>query len=175
MTRDERTERGSIDPTRTTRLSEAIRLTRPLVPEIVSLIERVLGGDDTAEDALTAAALAAYDEACEAVAGVGLEFRHRGVEYTVMDVPGQGSGLRLDVEFALAAPLDYPDTLLWWDRRFYIGFGAQAAEQILLDYARRYWLCDKLRLPTEAEARRLDGIECVRLAHGADPPTGTRL
>ena len=69
MTRDEhidhdptdKVERYHTDPTRAARIAEAIRLTRPLVPGILSLIERVLGNDPTAEEPLKAAVSAAYE------------------------------------------------------------------------------------------------------------------
>ena len=38
------------------------------------------------------------------------------------------------------------------DRHCYFGYGAEASEEFLLDSARRYWLCTKLWIPTEADA-----------------------
>ena len=93
---------------------------------------------------------------------VGLEVRHRALQYTVMDVPGRTAALRLDVEFALAAPLDGPDAPLERERRSYIGCDAEASEQVLWDNARRYWLCDKLMLPTEADAYPPEGAGAPR-------------
>ena len=60
-----------------------------------------------------------------------------GTLYTVMNVPGRAGGLRIDVEFALAAPLDGPDAPLEWERHSYIGCDAEASQQVLWDYARR--------------------------------------
>ena len=68
-----------------------------------------------------------------------------------MSVPDRA--VRIDVEFAVAAPLDGPDAPMEWERRSYVGRGAEASEQVLFDSARRYWLCDTLMLPTEAGYR----------------------
>ena len=151
MTRDERTERGRFDRTRARRFFEAIQLAEPIVHDMLRRLECVLRNEHTDEE-LKAAALGAYEKAGEIVTSVGLEIRHRALQYTVMNVPGRAAGLRIDVEFALAAPLDGPDTPLEWERRSYIGCDAEASQQVLWDYARRYWLCDKLMLPTEADA-----------------------
>ena len=66
---------------------------------------------------------------------------------------------RIDIEFALAGPLDGPEAALAWKRRAYIGFDAEASEEVLLDEALRYWLSDELLLPTEANAHPTDGFE----------------
>ena len=152
MTRHEQTERGRIDPTRMRRFFEAIRLTSPIVDDILPRVERVLGNEHAEEEPLKTAASAAYEKACGIVSKVGLEIRHRALKYTVTNVPGRGTGLKIDVEFALAAPLDGPDAPLEWEGRSYIGCDAEASEQVLWDCARRSWLCDKLMLPTEADA-----------------------
>ena len=152
MTRDEQTERSRIDRTSMRRFFEAIRLTWPIVDDILPRVERVLGNEHAEEEPLKTAALAGYEKACEIVTKVGLEIRHRALKYTATNVPGRAAGLRIDVEFALAAPLDGPDAALEWERRSYIGGDAEASEQVLWDCARRYWLCDKLMLPTEADA-----------------------
>ena len=78
------------------------------------------------------------------------------------NVPGGDAGLRI-VEFALAGPLDGPEAARAWERRAYIGSDAEASEEVLLDQARRYWLSDKLLLPTEANAHPTDGFEGGRL------------
>ena len=148
MTRDEHTdhdptdkvERYHTDPTRAARIAEAIRLTRPLVPGILSLIERVLGNDPTAEEPSKAAVSAAYEKACEVVASVDLEIRRGVLEYTVVNTPGLRDGLKIEVEFTLAAPLDGTDAVMP-DRHCYFGYGAEASDEFLLDSARRYWLC----------------------------------
>ena len=152
MTRHEQTERGRIDRTRTRRFFEVIRLTRPIVDDILPRVERVPGNERAEEEPLKTAASAAYEKACGIVTEVGLEIRHRALSYTVTNVPGRGACLRIDVEFALAAPLDGPDAPLEWERRSYIGCDGEASEQVLRDCARRYWLCDTLMLPTEADA-----------------------
>ena len=149
MTRHEQTERGRIDRTRMKRFFEAIHLTWPIVDDI---LPHILGNERAEEEPLKTAASAAYEKACGIVTEVGLEIRHRALSYTVTNVPGRGAGLRIDVEFALAAPLDGPDAPLEWERRSYIGCDAEASEQVLRDCARRYWLCDTLMLPTEADA-----------------------
>ena len=174
MTREERTEHGCIDPTRSTRLSEAIGLMRPYVAELLSLIERVLRGDHTAEDLLKAMVSTAYEKADEVIAAVELEILSRGLEYTVLNDPERGAGLMIKVELALAAPRDYPDTLLCWEPRFEIDFGPDVSEQELWHYVRRHWLFEKLRLPTEADAHPIDWIACVRFPPAEDPPTRTR-
>ena len=174
MTREERTERGCIDLTRGKRLSEAARLMRPRGHEIEALAERVRRGDHTAEDPLEAAVSSTYEEAEEAIAAVELKLLNRGLEYTVLNEPGRDAGLRIDVEFAFAAPRDYPDTLLCWESCFHLGFGADVSEQVLWHYVRRHWLFEKLRLPTEADAHPIDWIACVRFPPAEGPPTRTR-
>ena len=126
MTRDEQTERGRFDRTRTRRFFEAIQLAEPIIDDILRRLECVLRNEHTDEESLKAAALGAYEKAGEIVTSVGLEIRHRA--------------------------LDGPDAPLEWERRSYIGCDAEASQQVLWDYARRYWLCDKLMLPTEADA-----------------------
>ena len=164
MTREKQTERRRIDPTKTRRLFEAIRLTSRIVDEVLPFVDSFPGGWRADDESLKAAAVAGYEKACSVVAGVGLKIRHRGLEYTVMDVPGRTAALRIDVEFALAAPLDGPDAPLEWERRSYIGCDAEASERVLWECARRYWLCDKLMLPTEADAYR-----SAEVGHGAAP------
>ena len=112
MTRDEQTEHGRSERTRTTRFFEAMQLTRPIVDDMRQKIECVLRKEHAAEESLKAAALASYEKASGVLTEVGLEIRHRALEYTVMDVPGRTATLRIDVEFALAAPLDDPDAPL---------------------------------------------------------------
>ena len=181
MTRDEHTdhdptdevERYHMDPTRAARIAEANRLTRPLVPGILSLIERVLGNDPTAEEPLKAAVSAAYEKACEVVASVDLEIRRGVLEYTVVNTPGLGDGLKIEVEFTLAAPLDGTDAVMP-DRHCYFGYGAEASEEFLLDFARRYWLCTKLWIPTEADAHPPEWVMWEEPPHADDPTTGTQ-
>lgn len=159
MTKDEHTDHDPtnevepyhMDPTRAARIAEAIELTQPLVPPILTLVERVLEGEATAEEPLKAAVSAAYEKACEVVTNVGLEIRRKALEYTVVNTPGLGDGLKIDVEFVLAAPLDGSEAV-FADRHCYFGYGAEASEEFLLDSARRYWLCGKLWIPTEADA-----------------------
>ena len=143
MTRNEQTERSRFGRTRMTRFFEAMQLTKPIVDDM-------LRNKHKDEESLKAAALAAYEKACGILAEVGLEVRHRGLKYTAMNVPDPA--VRIDVEFALAAMLDGHDAPLEWEGRSYIGRGAEASEQFLFDCARRYWLCETLMLPTEADA-----------------------
>ncbi len=56
MTR-EQTERGRIDRTRTSRVFEAIRLTCPLVNDILPLVERVFPNEYADDGSLKAAAV----------------------------------------------------------------------------------------------------------------------
>ena len=142
MKRDEQTERGRFGRPRTTRFFEAMQLAKPIVDDI-------LRNEHTDEESLKAAALAVYEKASGILVQVGLEIRHRGLKYTAMNMPDPA--VRIDVEFALAAPLDGRDTPLEWEHRSYIGQGAEASEQFLFDCARRYWLCETLMLPTEAD------------------------
>ena len=142
MTRDEQTERDRLGRTRTTRFFDAMQLTKPIVDDM-------LRNEHTDKESLKAAALAAYEKASGVLADVGLEVRHRGLTYTAMNVPDPA--IRIDVEFALAAPLDGRDAPLEWEGRSYIGRGAEASEQFLFDCARRYWVCETLMLPTEAD------------------------
>ena len=99
------------------------------------------------------------------------------MKYTVTNVPGRDAGLRI-VEFALAGPLDGPEAARAWERRAYIGSDAEASEEVLLDQARRYWLSDKLLLPTEANAHPTDGFEGGAAPgaapRGDDPAAPTR-
>ena len=147
------------DPTTGTRLLEATRRTRPLVDPMLSLIEQFLREVDIDAESLKQAARATYVKAHEVLADAGLEIRQRALKYTETNVPEGDAGLRIDVEFALAGPLDGPEAALAWERRAYIGFDAEASEEVLLDEARRYWLSDKLMLPTEAHAHPTDGFE----------------
>ncbi len=147
------------DPTTGTRLVKAIRRMTPLAHHMSSLIEQFLRKEDIDAESLKQAARASYVKACEIVADAGLEIRQRALKYTVTNVPGRDAGLMIDGEFALAGPLDGPEAALAWERRAYIGFDAEASEEVLLDEARRYWLSDKLMLPTEADALPTAGIE----------------
>ena len=151
------------DPTTGRRLLEATRRMTPVVEHMSSLIERALREVNIDAESLKLAALATYVKACEVVADAGLEIRQRALKYTVTNVPRRDAGLRIDVEFALAGPHDGPEAALAWERRSYIGFDAEASEEVLLDEARRYWLSDKLLLPTEAHAHPTDGFEGCRL------------
>ena len=151
------------DPTTGRRLLEATRRMTPLVEHMSSLIESAGREVDIDAESLKQAALASYVKAREVVAAAGLEIRQRALKYTVTNVPGRDAGLRIDVEFALAGPQDGPEAALAWEGRSYIGFDAEASEEVLLDEARRYWLSDKLLLPTEAHAHPTDGFEGGRL------------
>ena len=163
------------DPTTGRKLIEATRRMTPLVDHMSSLIEHAPREVDIdAAESLKQAARATYVKACEVVADAGLEIRQRALKYTVTNVPGRDAGLRIDVEFALAAPLDGPAAALAWERRAYIGFDAEASEEVLLDEARRYWLSDKLLLPTEANAHPTDGFEGGPALRGDDPAAPTR-
>ena len=162
------------DPTPGRRLVEATRRMTPLVDHMWSLIEHALQEVDIDADSLKQAARATYVKACEVLADAGLEIRQRALKYTVTNVPGHDAGLRLDVEFALAGPLDGPEAALWWERRAYIGFDAEASEEVLLDEARRYWLSDKLLLPTEVNAHPTDGIKGGPVPGADDPAAPTR-
>ena len=162
------------DPTTGRWLLEATRRMTPLVEHMSSLIERALREVDIDAESLKQTALATYVKACEVVADAGLEIRQRALKYTVTNMPGRDAGVRIDVEFALAGPHDGPETALAWERRSYIGFDAEASEEVLLDEARRYWLSDKLLLPTEAHAHPTDGFEGGAAPRGDDPAAPTR-
>ncbi len=164
--REEQTGHGRSDPTGGRRLIEAMRLTESLVDDMLPLVECVLGNGCTDDESLKAAALAAYEKASGVLTEVGLEVRQRALQYTIVAVPGRTAALRIDVEFALAAPLDGADAPLRWERRSYIGCDAEASEQFLLDSARRYWIADQLMLPTEADAYSPEGY-----GHAAAPRT----
>ena len=102
------------DPTTGTRLLEATRRTRPLVDPMLSLIEQFLREVDIDAESLKQAARATYVKACEVLADAGLEIRQRALKYTATNVPEGDAGLRIDVEFALAGPLDGPEAALAW-------------------------------------------------------------
>ena len=181
MTRDEHTdhdptnnvEPDHMDPTRPARIAKAIELTRPLVAPIQALIERVLGNDPTAKKPLKAAVSAAYEKACEIVASVELEIRRKTLEYTAVNSPQLGDGLKIEVEFMLAAPLDGSDAVMS-ERHCYFGYGTEASEEFLLDAARRYWLCTKLLIPTEADAHPPEWVVWEEPPRADDPTTGTQ-
>ena len=116
-----------MDPTRAARIAEAIGLTLPLVPGILSLIERVLENDSTAEKPLKAAVSAAYEKACEVVASVDFKIPRGVLKYTVVNTPGLGDRLKIEVQFTLAAPLDGSDAVMP-ERNCYFGYSAEASE-----------------------------------------------
>ena len=116
-------ERGRSDPTRSTRLREARRLTGPLVEPLLQFIERV----PRDLDSLKARSKAAYKKAVEIVADVGLEVRQRGLKYTVTEVAKLGVGVRIDVELGAALLRRRPKGLL------------PAARQELLDPSKAWW------------------------------------
>ena len=116
---------------------------------------------------------AAYEKACEVVASVDLEIRRGVLEYTVVNTPGLGDGLKIDVEFTLAAPLDGSEAVMP-DRHCYFGYGAEASEEFLLNSARRYWLCTKLWIPTEADAHPPEWVVSEEPPRADDPTTGTQ-
>ena len=99
MTRD---ERGRFDRTRSRRFFEAIQLAEPIVHDMLRRLECVLRNEHTDEE-LKAAALGAYEKAGEIVTSVGLEIRHRALQYTVMNVPGRTAGLRITVALELGS------------------------------------------------------------------------
>ena len=94
----------------------------------------------------------------------------------MVNTPGLGHGLKIEVEFTLAAPLDGTDAVMP-DRHCYFGYGAEASEEFLLDSAlgtgsarscgsrprpmrtRRSGSCGK-NLPTLTTQRRAHNPEC---------------
>ena len=115
------------------------------------LIERDTRNELSGDGGLREALAPIHRKAFEIVAGVGLEIRHRGLTYSAMPDQGLGTGIRIDVEFALALP-EALDSLLVWDARARHGYGAEQSRQGLWEAQRRYWLCDQLDLPTEGDA-----------------------
>ena len=91
----------------------------------------------------------------------------------MVNTPGLGDGLKIEVEFTLAAPLDGTDAVMP-DRHCYFGYGAEASEEFLLDSARRYWLCTKLWIPTEADAHPPEWVVWEEPPHADDPTTGAQ-
>ena len=47
-------------------------------------------------------------------------------------------------------------------------------EEFLLDSARRYWLCTKLWIPTEADTHPPEWVAWEEPPHADDPTTGTQ-
>ena len=122
-----------------------------LTDDALRLIERDTRNELSEDGGLREALAPIHQKAFEIVAEVGLEIRHRGLNYSAMPDQGLGTGIRIDVEFALALP-DAPDALLVWEARAYHGYGAEQSRQGLWEAARRYWLCQQLWLPTEGDA-----------------------
>ena len=122
-----------------------------LTADAVRLIERDTRNELSGDGGLREALAPIHRKAFEIVAGVGLEIRHRGLTYSAMPDQGLGTGIRIDVEFALALP-EALDVLLVWEARAYHGYGAEQSRQGLWEAARRYWLCEQLALPTEGDA-----------------------
>ena len=91
----------------------------------------------------------------------------------MVNTPGLGDGLKIEVEFTLAAPLDGTDAVMP-DRHCYFGYGAEASEEFLLDSARRYWLCTKLWIPTEADAHPPEWVVWEEPPHANDPTTAAQ-
>ena len=60
------------------------------------------------------------------------------------------------------------------DRHCYFGYGAEASGEFLLDSARRYWLCTKLWIPTEADAHPPEWVMWEEPPHADDPTTGAQ-
>ena len=89
-------------------------------------MERVVANDPTAEEPLKAAVSAAYEKACEVVASLDFEIRRGVLEYTVMNTPGLGDRLKIEVEFTLAAPLDGSDAVMP-ERHCHFGYSAEAS------------------------------------------------
>ena len=122
-----------------------------LTDDAVRLVERDARNELSGDGGLREALAPIHRKAFEIVAGVGLEIRHRGLTYSAMPDQGLGTGVRIDVEFALALP-EAPDVLLEWEARVCHGYGAEQSRQELWEAARRYWLCMQLGLPTEGDA-----------------------
>ena len=122
-----------------------------LTADALRLIERDARNELSGDGGLRGALAPIHRKAFEIVAGVGLEIRHRGLTYSAMPDQGLGTGIRIDVEFALALP-EALDVLLLWEARTGYGYGAEQSRQELWETARRYWLCRQLWLPTEGDA-----------------------
>ena len=122
-----------------------------LTDDAVRLIERDTRNELSGDGGLRAALAPIHEKAFEIVAEAGLEIRHRGLNYSATPDKGLGTGTRINVEFALALP-DASDTWLDWQARAYEGYGAEQSRQGLWEFARRYWLCEQLGLPTEGDA-----------------------
>ena len=127
------------------------RVSSSLTADAVRLIERDARNELSGNGGLREALAPIHRKAFEIVAGVGLEIRHRGLTYSAMPDQGLGTGVRIDVEFALALP-EAPDVLLEWEARVCHGYGTEQSRQELWEAARRYWLCMQLGLPTEGDA-----------------------
>ena len=127
------------------------RVSSSLTDDALRLIERATRNELSGDGGLRAALAPIHQKAFEIVAEAGLEIRHRGLTYSAMPDQGLGTGIRIDVEFALALP-DAPDALLVWQGRARHGYGAEQSRQGLWEFARRYWLCQQLWLPTEGDA-----------------------
>ena len=135
------------------KILEARRLviSSSLTDDAVRLIELDTRNELPGDGGLRAALAPIHQKAFEIAAEVGLEIRHRGLKYSAMPDHGRGTGIRIDVEFALALP-DAPDVLLIWEARARHGYGEEQSRQGLWEAARRCWLCEQLGLPTEGDA-----------------------
>lgn len=136
-----------------------------LTPDVLRLIQRDPRNELSGDGGLREALAPIHRKAFEIVDELGLEIRHRGLNYSAMPDQGLGTGIRMNVEFALALP-DAPDVLLVWEARDCHDYGEKQSRQGLWEAARRYWLCEQLWLPTEGDAEPPPPMVLISVALG---------
>ncbi len=145
--------RTRIDPTRGERIRRALRMMKAVQKDAYNDWDKYA----------YASKAAVYDAARDVLGRCGLHIRARQrddidvsekVNAAGRDNRG-GSGtptIRLDAEFAVAAPLDGPDAPLAWTRKELFGPCTKVQSiQSLWSYARRYFIEDTLLVSTEPE------------------------
>ena len=171
--------RTRIDPTRGSRIVEAMKLLEPITYD----------SENQHNHYKYASAAKVYGVVQNAIARAGLYVRKKlnSMEITEFDLPAARSRqaniknaltVRLDASFAFVAPDDGPDAILAWERRVYWGPVRDIqSEQALWTYLHRYWLTDALLLSSfeanlEIDARGdtdidPDGVNQVERNHRA--------
>ena len=171
--------RTRIDPTRGSRIVEAMKLLEPITYD----------SENQHNHYKYASAAKVYGVVQNAIAQAGLYVRKKlnSMEITEFDLPAARSRqantknaltVRLDASFAFVAPDDGPDAILAWERRVYWGPVRDIqSEQALWTYFHRYWLTDALLLSSfeanlEIDARGdtdidPDGVNQVERNHRA--------
>ena len=157
--------RTRIDPSRGERYVNAMTYIKPVPKD----------SENTYHNYKFASAAVIYEQIHEALARAGLEIRKRlNNEMDILDAISLAAGrsrndrnggqdrapaptMALDVSFALAAPKDGPDAVLFWERRiYYVSVRDIQSMQALWTYAIRYWVTDKFMMSTYDPSVEMD-------------------